>query len=157
MTTFYAATKATEGADRFLYDYFTTLQWLLDEIDAWRNKFDELALSDFTFDYLSVCCAASWATCEKYYKLVDKTPIYYAAVIVNSTLKKRYFIDQSQEGTSEQQAWIFQVEKQVKELWHTNYKQRVSTLPSVDVQKGCCLVVSRITAHRRRRRIRTAE
>ena len=33
LTTFTAATTATEGADRFLYDYFTNL-WFLDEIDA---------------------------------------------------------------------------------------------------------------------------
>ncbi|KAK3614031.1 hypothetical protein LTR56_022991 [Elasticomyces elasticus] len=60
---------------------------------------------------------AAWNKIEKYYKLCDTAPVYYAAVVLNPTLKMQCFKDQWSEGTDTQQTWIPWVEGLVKQLW----------------------------------------
>jgi hypothetical protein len=53
------------------------------EIDDWRVDAKDIQGDD----YLATCLTASWNKMEKYYKLVDDTPVYYAAILLNPTLK----------------------------------------------------------------------
>jgi hypothetical protein len=128
LETFYAATMLTEGHKSDLSDWFTTLHHLLREIDEWKTEASEV-LQD---DYLVASLTASWNKIEKYYKKVDETPVYYAAIVLNPTLKLQWF---RENWTSiEERPWITQIEVAVKELWRRDYKKelqkKTTTAPS---------------------------
>lgn len=92
LETFYAATLATEGNKSFLYDWYPTMTFLLNEIDSWRQEFaaESQETSDQASQYLSGCLEHSWAKCEKYVRLADDTPIIYAAVVMNPAFKMQW-------------------------------------------------------------------
>lgn len=95
---------------------------MLDELDNWRADFADEASKDPTFATLSDAARHAWLKCEKYYKLADDTPFSYAAVILNPTMKKQWFVDRWSSGTAEQRSWIPQVEEQVRQHWLCFYK-----------------------------------
>ncbi|GAB7336563.1 hypothetical protein MBLNU13_g09833t2 [Cladosporium sp. NU13] len=133
---FQVATLEIEGNGSFFYDWFPQLSWLLDELDNWRVDFADEASKDPTFKTLSDAAQHAWLKCEKYYKLADDTPFSYAAVILNPTMKKQWFIERWSSGTAEQRAWIAQIEEQVRQHWLRYYKHgdkpaMVSTFNSV--------------------------
>jgi hypothetical protein len=111
---------ASQGQKTFLYDWFPTLNFLLEETDAWKQDFS----GEASASYLAACCEAAWLKCEKYFKLADNTPILYAAVIMDPTLKQQWFIEQWADGTLEQKGWILQVQEQVRDVWRSEYKQQ---------------------------------
>jgi hypothetical protein len=119
---FHVATLEIEGNGAFFYDWFPQLSWLLDELDNWRADFADEASKDPTFAMLSDAARHAWLKCEKYYKLADDTPFSYAAVILNPTMKKQWFVDRWSSGTAEQRSWIPQVEEQVRQHWLCFYK-----------------------------------
>jgi len=121
---FHIATLEAEGNGAFFYDWFPQLSWLLDELDNWRVDFADEAAKDPTFATLSEAAQHAWLKCEKYYKLTDDTPFPYAAVILNPTMKKQWFVDRWASGTAEQRAWISQVEEQVRQHWLQFYKHK---------------------------------
>jgi hypothetical protein len=82
---FEAATLQTQGYKPILSDWFQTLHWLLNEMDRWRID----AVEEQGDKRLSLCFGTSWRKIEKYYNLVDSTPVYYAAIVLNPTLKVR--------------------------------------------------------------------
>jgi len=96
LETFYAATMT------LLSEWFPTLHHLLNETDAWKQEAEEY-LQD---EYLVASLTAAWHKIEKYYAKVDEMPVYYAAVMLNPTLKAHYFKHIWQNGTTTQQAWI---------------------------------------------------
>jgi hypothetical protein len=66
----------------------------------------------------------AWLKCEKYYKIADDIPVPYAALTLNPTTKKQWFVDRWTSETTEQRAWISQVEKQVRQHWLQFYKHK---------------------------------
>lgn len=126
LKTFEVASSTTQGHRSYFSEWFQTLSWLLHELDNWRLQFEEDSVGDKTFALLSKCCEASWQKAEKYYRLADDTPIVYAAIMLDPREKKQWFIDEWSHGTPEQQAWIIQVERQVKALWQAQYKPSVA-------------------------------
>ena len=119
---FEAATLETEGQKRNLADFYPSLSWMLNTIDAFRVEFADEAIKDSAFASLSECCAHAWQKIEKYYALCDKTPILYAAVILHPARKHHWFKAEWQDGTVEQRSWIASVKVQVEELWRTEYQ-----------------------------------
>jgi hypothetical protein len=105
----------TEGTRPLLSDWFTTLHFLLNEVDAWKQE----SLED---DVLSFCLTTAWLKIEKYYKLVDQTPIYYAAILLNPTLKTHYL--RSIWHQPDTIHWIESTKEKVKALWRSQYKGR---------------------------------
>lgn len=122
LNVFHIFTLEVEGNGAFFYDWFPQLSWLLDELDNWRVDFADEASKDPTFATLSDAAQHAWLKCKKYYKLADDTPFPYAAVILNPTMKKQWFIDRWASGTAEQRTWISQVEEQVRQHWLRFYK-----------------------------------
>ena len=122
LESFYAATKTTEGSQTLLHTWFMTLQWLIHEIDAWRQELND--------EYMVACLTASWNKIKKYYILADQTPIYYAAVMLNPTLKMQWF--RQVWDTDEKAPWILFVQEKVKAIWLSEYKNTPSSssLPS---------------------------
>lgn len=89
---FYEATLMVEGRKSTLADHFQVFDWLMNKIDDIRNDLAAEARrrrgqEAQAYKYLSDCAYASWLKCEKYFKLIDKTPTYYAAIILNPTCK----------------------------------------------------------------------
>jgi hypothetical protein len=111
-----AATLHTQGLQPWLSDWFSTLHWLMNEIDDWRVD----ALDVQGDEYLATCLTASWNKIEKYYKLVDETPVYYAAILLNPTLKTQKLREMWH--TDDTIPWITLVEDKVKTMWRTQYK-----------------------------------
>lgn len=98
---FHVATLEIEGNGAFFYDRFP---------------------QDPTFATLSDAARHAWLKCEKYYKLADDTSFSYAAVILNPTMKKQWFVDRWSSDTTEQRSWIPQVKEQVRQHWLCFYK-----------------------------------
>ena len=65
---------------------------------------------------MAACAEATWQKCEKYYIKADDTAAYYAAIILNPTLKMQWFYDQWGQH-EEKAAWISKAEEAVRELW----------------------------------------
>lgn len=111
-----AATLHTQGYRPWLSDWFTTLHWLMGEIDDWRVDAKDVQGDD----YLAACLTASWNKMEKYYKLVDETPVYYAAILLNPTLKTQKLREMW--NTDDTIPWVSIIEDKVKAMWRTHYK-----------------------------------
>ncbi|KAK3074206.1 hypothetical protein LTR53_003549 [Teratosphaeriaceae sp. CCFEE 6253] len=95
---------------------------MLSEIDNFRAEFKEEAAGDSNYEYVSECCSHAWQKVEKYYKVVDQTPIVYAAVIRDPRRKREWF---RQEWTQPSQAaWLDTVTASVTELWRDCYMPR---------------------------------
>lgn len=67
---------------------------------------------------IASCIDSSWAKLRKYYELMDRSPVYAAAVVLNPQLKWDYF----KMNWKEHPDWIAQAEKSVEDLWFTMYK-----------------------------------
>lgn len=128
---FELTTMTTQGNQKHLYDWYPTLQFTLDYTSKFSTEFKEEAELDERFGYLSACCDHAWQKAEKYWKLTDDTPLVYAAVVLNPTLKHGWFEDLWSEGDEEQQGYILQVRKLVKELWISDYRPSATPLPLV--------------------------
>ena len=110
LETFEAATIVNQGYDVWLSDWFITIDRLLNRIHDW--KMDALEVQGD--EELAACFTASWNKIEKYYKLVDQTSVYYAAILLNPTLKRQKLREMWR--TNEQRPWIEPVIQQVTEL-----------------------------------------
>jgi hypothetical protein len=113
---YYISTHTTEGYRPLVCDWFMTLHYLLNAVDAWQQEAREY-LKD---KHLQQALQASWLKLEKYYKLTDNTPIYYAAIILNPTLKTHWFHEAW--TTPEQQEWIQPTIAAVRAIWRSQYK-----------------------------------
>lgn len=139
LETFYEATLMVEGNQTTLADHFQTLDWLLLELEKSKLKFLELEADKprspqaKNFQYLAGCAEEAWQKAEKYYKLADQTAAYYAAIVLDPTLKMQWF--KLAWGPHEvKKEWISTVEEAVRELW-SEYKgkgrrQSSSAVPS---------------------------
>jgi hypothetical protein len=105
-----------QGHKAWLSDWFILLHELLNDVDRWKQD----AIETYNDEYLSTCLTASWNKIERYYKGVDKTPVYYAAIILNPTLKLHKLRDLWQ--TKETEPWVSLVEEKVRAIWRAHYK-----------------------------------
>ena len=134
LETFYEATLMVEGNSTGLADHFQTLDWLLNQLDSTKQKFLELSaetqkvnrIESQSYKYLAGCSEAAWLKCEKYYKKADESAAYYAAIVLNPTLKMLWF-EQQWEDKAQKDEWLTTVEALVKELWLEYKGNYVST------------------------------
>ena len=95
-----------EGRHTTLADHFQTLDWLLNNINIAKQKFEELYQDaqrnkqltkdkdTENFTWLAAAPEVSWQKCEDYFKKADNSPAYYTAILLNPTLKN-YWYDQA--------------------------------------------------------------
>ena len=97
---FHTYTKRGEGtkltADRgILSDYMTTLNKLLAHVRGVRDDLEardnDPLTSSPSVQYLKTCAVNSWMKLDKYFALVDETPVVYASCVMNSIMKLKYF------------------------------------------------------------------
>jgi len=131
---FFAATLSSEGNNKTLLDWFWTLDFVLDSVDASKNHFGELAnenpgSEEYTF--LQAGAAASWAKVEDYYGKADASAAYYAANVLNPVNKWAWFEHQWEnhpqkkvwlEGDGKKKSTSIGVKGLVRELWEEEYK-----------------------------------
>ncbi|XP_044721769.1 Ribonuclease H-like protein [Hirsutella rhossiliensis] len=139
LETFYDGTLSTEGRHSTLADHFQTLDWLLNEIQQAKIKFEELhraavrrktsrgaaAAEADNFAFLAASAEASWRKAEQYFNKVDETPAYYTAISLNPTLKSQWYVEAWTD--EEKRLWIPGVTRLVRELWLEEYRGRHST------------------------------
>ena len=137
LETFYEATIMVEGNQTSLADHFQTLDWLLEELSSTKQKFLELSTQSLqkrkkadaqAYQYLADCSEAAWEKGNKYYNKADDTAAYYAAIVLNPTLKMQWFEDYWRPHPIKKD-WIDGVEQKIKELW-LNYKGQYSSIQS---------------------------
>lgn len=122
---FYIATILTEGKQP-LYKHFQTLDNIIAYCESNKHKFVQQSKRDKSYKWLAEASKASWMKAEKYFKLIDQTPIYYAAIVLNPTLKKYWFTQQW--GSHPQKVpWIDMVMDLVKGLWESDYRDKFTT------------------------------
>ncbi len=124
LESFYAATMTTEGHRPTPDEWFMSLHGLMNEIDAWEVE----ARDEMADIGLETALHAAWLKIEKYYKLTDSMPVYYAAIVLNPTLKTRWFHDQWTDD--EQLKWIQPTIDKVRTLWFTYRQQRPHEPPT---------------------------
>jgi hAT family protein len=73
--------------------------------------------------YLSSCINGSWMKLRKYYRLMDQSPVYTAAVVLNSEHKWDYF----RTNWEQHPEWIAQAEKSVEDLWLIMYRDSANS------------------------------
>jgi hypothetical protein len=139
LETFYDGTLSTEGRASTLADHFQTLDWLLDEIQQAKIKFEELhkeavrkkhgrralATEADDFAFLAAAAEVSWSKAEEYFKKANNTPAYYTAISLNPTLKHQWYVETWTDEVK--RPWILTVKELVKEFWLEEYRGRYST------------------------------
>lgn len=68
--------------------------------------------------YISSCIYNCWEKLRKYYELMDQSPVYAAAVVLNPEHKLDYF----KTNWEQHPEWIAHAEESVEDLWLTLYK-----------------------------------
>lgn len=111
LESFYAATMTTEGHKPLLTEWFQSLHALMGEIWTWEVE----ARDELSDPALELALHAAWLKIEKYYKLADDMPVYYAAIILDPTLKDRWL---AQIWTDDKQrTWIKPTVDKVRAMW----------------------------------------
>jgi len=121
---FYEATLISEGFDPLLSTWFTTLHYLLNSIYGWERE----AREDPSNKKLAHALKSAWLKIKKYYALCDQTPVYYAAILLNLTLKVHKL--RSMWTEDKQLPWTDRTVAAVREVWRSSYKTQVLTTPS---------------------------
>jgi hypothetical protein len=89
--------------------------------EAVQQPVNECATTDIM--HISTCINNCWAKLRKYYRLMDQSPVYAAAIVLNPEHKLDYF-KTNWEGYPE---WIAQAEESVEDLWLTMYKDSANS------------------------------
>lgn len=136
LETFYEGTMMTEGRNATLADHFQTLDWLLNEIQVAKHRFEELHQDSLRkkrrgaheaeeFAWLAAAAEVSWRKCEEYFNKADDTAAYYAAISLNPTLKHEWY-NKAWSDHDEKRPWIVSASTAVKELWLDEYRGKYS-------------------------------
>ena len=124
----YTVSIEAQGDNKTLADHFPILHWLPDQINISKQDPEKEAKAQRrkeqqdVFKYLTGCAEASWQKCEKYYQLEDESAAYYAAIVLNPTLKFEW-LEQIWKDRPEAQEgkWLEKVKKKAFDLWRDEY------------------------------------
>jgi hypothetical protein len=113
---FETATLETQGYRPWLSDWFITLHVLMSELYDWQVDAQEVQGDT----HLALCFSTAWRKLEKYYKLVDQTPVYYAAILLNPTQKTQKLRELWH--TPDTRLWIEPTIQKVRAMWQQQYR-----------------------------------
>jgi len=94
---------------------------------AVQKPSDECEATDIA--QISTCINNCWTKLRKYYMLMDRSPVYAAAIVLNPEHKLDYFKSNWEEFPD----WIQQTEKNVEDLWLTMYKDSANSVEAETV------------------------
>ena len=71
------------------------MEWLMKIFEEAKARTAEATIEDYPDqeaieDHYDININAAWSKLEKYYKKLDDTPVYYAAVLLHPNLKRFY-------------------------------------------------------------------
>lgn len=128
---FFEATMMTQGQQNNLSEYFCTLDYLLNAVNTTKETYKELRLENPSPEnaFLEAAADASWNHIEKYYNMLDTSPAYYAAAILDPCTKWGWF-EQEWENDTVKADWLVSAKEKVKKLWEEEYKGVTSSIQS---------------------------
>ena len=123
-----------QGYQRTLADHFQTLHWLLDETNKTKDqlqaeaKLNRRKEQKEVFTYLADCAEQAWLKCQKYYNAKDDSAAYYAAILLNPTLKWKWLERLWKDNKEAQKGkWLQTVKMKVNQLWKEEYCGKYTT------------------------------
>ena len=84
-------TKLAERRDVGLQDWVPIVDKLISHFYEASQRFQSMADENPTYEWLFICCEKAWDKLNEYYQLVDKSPAYYTAVVMDPSLKFAWF------------------------------------------------------------------
>jgi len=111
-------TKATEGRSKTLETVLPLIDYLLERLEAGKEEF----AND---PFMQARINSSWSKLNKYYGLMDRTPVYIAAIVLVPSLKWYYFENKWDS------LWVLDAKKEVLALWEL-YKGTGIALPAAN-------------------------
>jgi hypothetical protein len=117
---FHQATIATEGHYDTIEKVLSTMEFLLEKLEA--------AKVEFAGDsYMSPSINASWSKLDKYYSLTERSPAYIAAMVLTPSQKWTWIED------NWETEWITTAKTQLQQFWNTQYKPvQLVVVPTVE-------------------------
>jgi hypothetical protein len=106
---FYHATLVTEGHSATTERVLSTIEFLLEMLEAAKVAFAEDS-------YMRPSINASWSKLDKYYSLTERSPAYIAAIVLTPSQKWTWIED------NWEKEWISITKAQLQEFWNTQYK-----------------------------------
>jgi hypothetical protein len=106
---FHQATLATEGQYATIERVLSTMEFLLEKLEAAKIEFAE-------DPHMSPSINASWSKLDKYYSLTERSPAYIAAMVLTPSQKWTWIEDNWEES------WIIIAKSQMQEFWKSQYK-----------------------------------
>ena len=100
-----------------IWEVIPAFEFLLTMLE--KAKTDALYLPNENRWKISINSA--WAVLDKYYRCLDETPVYYAAVALHPKYRFKYF----EEWWSHNPPWIESAKEIVRNLWKNQYKYRL--------------------------------
>ena len=87
--------RGKSGRNRAIWEVLPTLKWLLKLFKEMKDRIREAPVKDHEYqealeDHYQTNVNSGWLKLQKYYKLLNKTPVYYTAVILHPHLKNYY-------------------------------------------------------------------
>ena len=109
-------TKSMEGRRDSLAETIPTMELLLGKLEAAKTKWEGTAIG--------LSCNNAWNIFNKYYKFLDRSPVYIAAIVLDPRYKWAWF----EKVWAEHPDWITEAKRNIKELWgEYNSKLRLLT------------------------------
>lgn len=117
---------------QIIHDILQTFKEAVLEMQKYTKDaclFDQLPIVDYLLSFLESTSESlkspslkastkmAWKLLDKYYGMMDRAPVYYAAVALDPRMKFEYFQGEWPE------AWVMIAKKGVKKLWEKNFKK----------------------------------
>jgi hypothetical protein len=116
------------------------------------EKYKEMAATLPAPEHFRININLGWEKLEKYYLLLDETPIYYAALALHPAYRWDYFEEQWERHPD----WVAKAKEIVKDVWVTDYKplEIVRSSENEPIAKRLKIYPNAFEAHRQKARIK---
>jgi hypothetical protein len=123
--------NAPSGSYGVIWEILPAMEVLINRLEDASEKY---TYKKSKFIHASINNA--WLKLRQYYRLLDDSPIYAASLVLNPSIKERYF---ENKWTGGQEDWISKTKEDVRTFWTTEYKDKVtmeSPLPPTTSGEG---------------------
>jgi hypothetical protein len=132
--------NAKHGSYGALWEILVAFEIILINLEDARvkyvllNKSKGKSKTGSDYMHLSACINAAWGKANKYYKLLDDSPVYVAAVLLHPSLKWSFF----HKHWAKKVEWIRRYEKTLQKIWKQQYQDKSpsSSRPSSQQQSS---------------------
>jgi hypothetical protein len=119
-------TKLVERRDTGLQDWVPIVDKLITHFYEGSQRLKSMADEGPTYEWLHICCEKAWEKLNDYYQLVDESPVYYTAMVMDPSLKYAWFEQRWNEPPKRE--WIPGVKAMVGKHWKQWQKEGQKSL-----------------------------